>query len=236
MAESLAGELPAAKFGKGMMIGKAVVFVIVLASLLGNVYLIGLLRHSSGSFTQLRNGGTAAYPGLVTKSSATSISIQVTTNGKKSTKVVSIPKNTPYAIFPKNYQTLIPIGLPSSAADIVVGKTEASVSAQLPYLASAKALRINLVRDDMLTGKVEAVNADSIKFKAYAASGYVDQTLKMAANAPVQKLGTDGTFSTIKLADVKIDQGMYAYLNQAAGPDTAVIQHLIVADFTSSTK
>ncbi len=217
-----------------MKTAKLIWLVIVLVSLLGNVYLIGLLRHSAGSYSQLKNGGTAAYPGVIKKASATSMSIETTTDGKKSTKTVSIPKDTPYAIFPKSYQTLIAVGLPSSASDIVVGKTEASVSAQLPFLAKPKALRINVVRDDMLTGKVIEVSGDSIKFKAYAATGYVDQTLKMAVNATVQKLGTDGTISSAKLSDVKAGQGMYAYLDQAAGPDTAIIQRLIVADFSST--
>lgn len=223
------------------MMGKKLFMLLFIVSLIGNLYVWGLLQHSPGSYTQLKNGGTAAYPGLITKASDKSISIKVTTKDAKSekdvvsTKTVSIPKDTPYALFPKNYQTLIPIGLPSSNADIVIGTSEASVSAQLPYLASAKALRINIVRDDMLTGKVIEVKDGTIKFKAYAAAGYKDQALKVAANATFKKLGTDGALTDLKLADIKADQGLYAYLDKVAGPDDAVITKGVVADFTSST-
>lgn len=212
-----------------------VIKLVVLASVLGNLYLIGLLRHSPNSFAQLKAGGTAAYPGLITRVSDRAISIQVTdAKGKKSTKRVALKSDTPYAIFPKNYQTLVPIGLPSSKADIVVGTTEASVSAQLPYLRAPQALRVNLVRDDMLTGKVIEVTGDSVKFKGYAAAGYADETRQFAPGMNYQKLGTDGTLSSVGQGDVKVDMGLYAYLTAPASNKDAKITKLIVADFTTS--
>jgi hypothetical protein len=214
-----------------------IVKLVVLVSLVGNFYLIGLVRHSPNSYGQLKAGGTAAYPGLITRASASQLSVQVTDDkGKKSTKRVALKSDTPYAIFPKNYQTLVPIGLPSSAADIVVGTTEASVSAQLPYLKAPQALRVNLVRDDMLTGKVIEAKSDQITFKGYAAAGYADETRSFAAGLTYQKLGTDGTLSSINQADVKKDMGLYAYLDGVAENKDAKITKLIVADFTATTE
>lgn len=218
------------KRGLGPIMG-----LLLLASLIGNAYVVGLLRHTPNSFAQLRDGGTAAYPGTVTKLSDKTITIKGTdADGKETTKSITLASDTPFAIFPKNYQTLIPVGLPSSKDDAVVGTTEASVSAQLPYLSAPKALRVNLVREDLLTGKVIEVKDGTVKFTAYAAEGYKEQTLKFAASATYQKLGADGTITVVAQADVKPGMGLYAYLDKAAGPDDAVIQRAVVADFTTT--
>ena len=205
--------------------------LIVLASLLGNWYLIGLLRHSPNSYAQLKSGGTAAYPGTVTRSSASSISIKTT----KGTKTVAVKKDTPYALFPKDYQTLIPIGLPSSKADVVVGTTEASVSAQLPYLKAPQALRINLVRSDVLTGKVIELKDGTLKFKGFAATGAKEESRALSPSATVQKLGTDGKLTPATQAAISKDMGLYAFLSKASSDATGQITKLIIADFSAPT-
>lgn len=205
--------------------------LVVLASLLGNIYLVGLLRHSPGSFDQLRAGGTAAFPGLVTKASERSISIK-TDDG---TKTIQLAADTPFALFPKDYQTLIPIGLPSSRDDIVVGSTEASVSAQLPYLKTPQALRVNLVRSDTLTGKVAELKDNQLTYKAFAASGAKDETRQFAAGVTFAKLEADGTMAPATKDDVKKDMGMYAYLSGSATDSSAEIVKLVVAAFSAPT-
>lgn len=213
------------------MIGHVVFKLIVLVSLLLNWYLVGLLRHSPGSYDQLKAGGTAAYPGTITKASARQLAIK-TSDG---TKQVAISDTTPFALFPKDYQTLIPVGLPSSRDDIVVGTTEASVSAQLPYLKQAQALRVNLVRDDVLTGKVIEVTGTTVKFKGFAASGATEQTRTLASNATYFKLGSDGTLATAGPSDVAKDFGLYAFLNKPASDTTGQITKLIIAEFSTAT-
>ncbi len=225
--DEVAGHLPVN--GKGRMVARKVWLLVVIASLLGNWYLIGLLRHSPGSYGQLKAGGTAAFPGLVTRVSTSSISVKTT----KGTKTITVKKDTPYALFPKDYQTLIPIGLPSSSADVVVKKTEASVSAQLPYLKKPQALRINLVRDDVLTGKVIELSGTAVKFKGFAASGAKEETRVIASNASYAKLGTSGTLTAAVAGDVKKDMGLYAFLDGPASSATAQVTKLIVADFST---
>ncbi len=214
-----------------IMLGHIVWKLVIIASLLGNAYLIGLLRHNPGSYDQLKAGGTAAYPGTITKASANQLDIK-TSDGTKS---VAITNTTPFALFPKDYQTLIPVGLPSSRDDIVVGTTEASVSAQLPYLKKPQALRVNLVRDDVLTGKIIEATATTVKFKAFAATGATEQTRTLASNVTYFKLASDGTLSAASSSDLAKDLGLYAYLDKPASDTTGQITKLIIAEFSTAT-
>ncbi|MEK7461289.1 MAG: hypothetical protein AAB647_03700 [Patescibacteria group bacterium] len=205
-------------------------WLVVIASLVFNWYLIGLLRHNPNSYVQLKAGGTAAFPGTVTKVSAKSITVKTVNNG---TKTMAVKTETSYALFPKDYQTLIPIGLPSSKDDVVVKQTEASVSAQLPYLKTPQATRINLVRADVLTGKVIETSSSAIKFKGFAASGAKEETRILAGNVIVQKLGADGKLAAATFSDVKKDMGMYGFLDKPTSDTTGQITRLIVADFST---
>ncbi len=214
---------------KRWAIGRIVVKIVIIASLLGNLYLVGLLRHSPGSYSQLTGGGTAAFPGTVTKAAERSITIE-TTDGAKT---IAVGSDTPYALFPKDYQTLIPIGLPSSRDDVVAGSTEASVSAQLPYLKQPQALRINLVRDDVATGKVLEVSDKSLKYTAFAASGAKEETRTLSDSLTVLKLEQDSTTSVGTREDISKDRGLYAFLSGPATDASAQIVKLIVADFTA---
>lgn len=208
----------------------SIISLLFLVSLLGNLYLVGLLRNTPNSFAQLRQGSTTTHPGTVTKLTKS----RITVKGESGTKSIALTKDTAFALFPKNYQTLIPVGLPSSRDDAVVGSTEASVSAQQAYLSAPKALRVNLVRDDMLTGKVIEVKDNSVTFKAFAAEGFKEQTLKFAPTITYLKLGADGTLTAIQQADIAKDMGLYAYLDKPAGPDDALIVKVVVADFTAN--
>lgn len=213
------------------LLGHLVWKLVILGSLVTNAYFIGLVRHSPGSYSQLKEGGTAAYPGTITKTSAKQLTIKTS----EGTKRVAVSDTTPYALFPKDYQTLIPVGLPSSAADIVVGTTEASVSVQLPYLKTPQAVRVNLVRDDVLTGKVIEVSDSTLKFKGFAGSGAKEETRILAANATYLKLGSDGTISAATKADSVKDFGLYAFLDKPASDSTGQIIKLVVAEFTASS-
>lgn len=211
------------------MVGHVLVKLVILASLLSNFYLIGLLRHSPGSYDQLKAGGTAAYPGTITKASAKQLTIKTS----EGTERVAVDTTTPYALFPKDYQTLIPVGLPSSLEDIVPGKTEASVSAQLPYLNEPQALRVNLVRDDVLTGKMIEVTGNTLKFKGFAAAGAKEETRTLAGNATYLKLGADGTLAAASRTDLVKDIGLYAYLDKTATDASGQITKLVIAEFSS---
>ena len=227
--EDVTGSAPTVK--RAVRVQPLLIKLVILVSVIGNLYLIGLLRHSPGSYQQLKTGGTAAYPGTVTRSSAGSISIKQVKGG---TKTIAVKKDTPYALFPKDYQTLIPVGLPASRDDIVVKQTEASVSAQLPYLKAPQAVRINLVRADVLTGKVIEVSGSAIKFKGFAASGAKEETRVIANGATYQKLGADGKLTAAVQGDTKKDMGMYGFLDKPASDATGQITKLIVADFSTS--
>lgn len=213
----------------GRRVGRIVWKVVVVASLLFNFYLIGLVRHSPGSYSQLKAGGTAAFPGTVTKISTSHITVKTS----KGTERIALSETTPFALFPKDYQTLIAVGLPASAADVVAKATEASVSAQLPYMKIPQALRVNLVRSDVLTGKVIEISANTLKFKGFAASGAKEEVRSFASGATVVKLGGDGSLTPATLADVQADMGLYAFLDKPASDASGQITRLIVADFST---
>ncbi len=206
-------------------------FLISIAGLLTSWYLIGLLQNTPGSYAELKQGKSTSFVGTVTKVNKSSITVKTATDGSKRLATV---KDTTYALFPKDYQTLIPVGLPSSNDDVVANVTEANVSARLGYLTKPQAVRVNLVRADVLTGKVIEVAGSSFKFKGFAATGAADETRTLAANVEYLKLSVDGTFGPAVQGDVKKDMGLYAFLDKPVTDQSGQITKLIVADFTSS--
>lgn len=206
---------------------------ILVVSLLVNLYLVGLLRHTPGSYKQLSEGNSASVVGTVTKVSRGSFKIKTANEG---TKQIKLTADTQYALFPKDYQTLIPVGLPSSNKDIVAGTTEANVSVREGYLSATKAIRVNLVRADVITGKVIEVSGNTIKFRGFAATGATDETRTLTGSVEILKFSPEGTFSPAKQEDVKKDMGLYAFVDKQANDPSGQITKLVVADFTSPTK